>query len=261
MTQTMKHTKFTFSALIFSIIAISVYASPDATPQPEETQLAQSTDYPREIVGEVVKAKGKVLYHENNAVRAQKVKKQKQELFVYDVLRTKKSSKAFISLVDKSRIVLDENSVIQFNGVKHITAEKGVVLFDIKKQGQLKGLQITTKTAVIGIKGTKFMIDTEGDSLQLYMKEGTVNVEAVKGEFEHHKTKERSFDDYMSELTTSYSEYKKKQQEEFVEFVKSIDVSENRAISINGNKLEEITIPDRVNKQFEELENFDETNF
>ena len=209
----------------------------------------------RELAAKVTLAKGKVYYHENNEVRAKRVKKEPLNIYVSDILRTKKESQAFITLTDESKLVLDENSVIHFNGVKQITAEQGIVLFDIKKQGDLKGLKITTKTAVIGIKGTQFMIDTNSDSLKLYMKEGVVNVKAInEGTFEHHIKEKPSYKDYLKEMFTSFSEYKKKQQEEFVEFVKSIDVPKNKAISINGNKLEDIEIPDNVQEQFKLLD-------
>lgn len=212
-------------------------------------------DSNRELAAKVTLAKGKVYYHENNEVRAKRVKKEPLNIYVSDILRTKKESQAFITLTDESKLVLDENSVIHFNGVKQITAEQGIVLFDIKKQGDLKGLKITTKTAVIGIKGTQFMIDTNSDSLKLYMKEGVVNVKAInEGTFEHHIKEKPSYKDYLKEMFTSFSEYKKKQQEEFVEFVKSIDVPKNKAISINGNKLEDIEIPDNVQEQFKLLD-------
>ena len=212
----------------------------------------------REATGKVTRVQGKVYYHENGSVRSKRIKNDKQDLFVQDMLRTKKGSQAFLTLIDKSKLVLNENSVIHFNGIKQITAEKGVVLFDIKKQGTLKGLQITTKTAVIGIKGTRFIIDASDNSLKLYMKEGLVNVEAINGPFKHHLKEEESYKDYMKDMLTSFSEYKKKQEQEFVEYVESIDVPANKAISIDGNELNDIKIPDHIEEQFKLLDSFEE---
>lgn len=249
----MKNT-ITITALISLLVTSSLPAMADETKDTMQPAAAK-TDITRELAAKVTRAKGKVYYHENNEVRAKRVKKEPLNIYVSDILRTKKESQAFLTLTDESKLVLDENSVIHFNGVKQITAEQGIVLFDIKKQGDLKGLKITTKTAVIGIKGTRFMIDTNNDSLKLYMKEGVVNVKAVnEGTFEHHIKDKHSYKDYLKEMFTSFSEYKKKQQEEFVEFVKSIDVPKNKAISINGNKLEDIDIPDNIDEQFKLLD-------
>ena len=261
--------KFTLVSLFLSLITLSVYAANEEKNKKEikiagdeQSIVAKGPDGPRDKAGKVTKTKGKVYYHENRSVRSKRLKKDTQDLFVHDMLRTKKKSQAFLTLVDGSKLVLDENAVIHFNGVKRITAEKGIVLFDIKKQGQLKGLQIATKTAVIGIKGTRFMIDASNDSLKLYMKEGLVNVEAKDGgTFKHVLKQKQSYKDYLKDMFTSFSEYKQKQEEEFVEFVKSIDVPANKAISINGDKLEDIKIPDYVEKQFKLLDEFDSEAF
>jgi hypothetical protein len=246
----------TLSLMTSTVYAANADDKDDINVESEEAIIVtKGPDGPRDIAGKVTRTKGKVYYHENNSVRSKRIKKGPQNLYVADIVRTKKDSKAFLTLTDDSKLVMDENSIIHFNGVKQISAEQGIVLFDIKKQGDLKGLKITTKTAVIGIKGTQFVIDTNNDSLKLYMKEGLVNVEAVnEGTFEHHLKSEQSYKDYLKDMLTSFSEYKKKQDEEFVEFVKSIDVPENKAISINGNKLEDIEIPDHIQEQFRLLD-------
>ena len=236
--------------LIFSLISFDSIASTI-----EEQVSAETQTVPNEIAGKITKVEGEVFYHRNASMRSKRIKGINKDIFSSDMLRTKKKSKAFLTLIDGSVLILDESSVIHFNGIKHITANKGVVLFDIKKQGQLKGLKIVTKTAVIGIKGTRFMINASDDSLKLYMKEGVVNVEALnEGKFAHHVKKELTYNDFMKQRLSNYSEYKKKQQEEFIEYVKSIDVHANKAISINGNKLEDIKIPQNVEEQFKLLD-------
>lgn len=246
----------TLSLMTFTVYAVNDEEKDEINIAGEESlTVTKGPDGPRDIAGKVTKTKGQVFYHENNSVRSKRLKKEPHDLYVSDIVRTKKDSKAFLTLTDNSKLVLDENSIIHFNGVKQISAEKGIVLFDIKKQGDLKGLKITTKTAVIGIKGTQFIIDTNSNSLKLYMKEGLVNVEAInEGTFEHHIKDKQSYKDYLKDMFTSFSEYKQKQQEEFVEFVKSIDVPENKAISINGNILEDIPIPDHIQEQFKLLD-------
>ena len=263
----LQNRKLSLTALLCTVFVLSAYASTAEVTSPTEPAeqpisvadkpAAEAENTTRHSAGKVTKTKGKVLYHENNAVRAKRIEEDNHELFVSDILRTKKKSKAFLKLADNSRIVLDENSIIQFNGVKQINAEKGIILFDINKQGELKGLKITTKTAVIGVKGTRFIIDAGSDSLKLYMNEGLVNVAAIDdGTFEHHLKSEQSYKEYLKEMFTSFSDYKKKQQAEFVEFVKSIDVPENKAISINGSILEDIEIPDHIQEQFKLLDEF-----
>lgn len=219
------------------------------------TGILMSSSIAADIKSEVAvldKYEGTVKHLPDGAVKGIKVRRNKLVLKVNDGLQTKRKSKAFLSLVDGSKIILTERSHIHFDGLSKVSTTEGRVLFHIQKKGGLKGFEIATGTAVIGVKGTKFLVDSQGDKLNVYMNEGVVSVEATKGQFKRYKQKQiDEFDAFQKGLTNEFEEYKKNLEEEFVEFVKSFDVKAGSAISIDGDELREVNVPDDVKELFE----------
>jgi len=75
----------------------------------------------------------------------------------------------------------------------------------------MQGINIKTKSAVIGVKGTTFLVDVRGKNIIVFLKEGELDIKSIKGQFKRYQKKQ------MSE----FKAYKQKQQEEFAKFVKS----------------------------------------
>lgn len=202
-------------------------------------------------VGEISRYEGKVKVYRTGDVRGKTVRKDGYDLYVKDIVKTKRRSRAFLRFTDNSDVLLKEGSILEIEGVKWINVDSGRVIFNIKKQRGLKGVVVKTKSVVIGVKGTTFLVDKSGDRLQVYLKEGTLNIQSFEEEFVRYRKKEmEEYMEYKKRELEEFQEYKRDLEEEFKEFVKEFDMAEGTAIVIDGNEVRDIVIPEDVEEEF-----------
>ncbi|GLQ30984.1 FecR family protein [Litoribrevibacter albus] len=213
------------------------------------------------VVGSIRELNGKAMLHKQGEVRGIKASSG-DILKAQDILRTKRNSNAVIQLIDGSTIVLQEQSSLHLKGLQSLSLEEGTVLFDIRKRGQSKGLTVATKTAVIGVKGTQFLVKDEDNQVDVYLNEGNVEINPIEGSFKHYKAvTTASFDEYSQQMMQEFQQEKEKMQQgiedmkrEFVDYLNSFDMEAGTAVSISGNELTSYPMPDRYNELFKELE-------
>ncbi len=222
-----------------------------------------SISYASEI-GKVLKYKGVVdVFRQNKILN---VNKQNFPLFIKDIVNTKSHSLAFIGFIDNSKVLLKEKSSLEITGYRKFSVNKGRVLFKIQKRGMLRGAQVKVKSVVIGVKGTKFVVDRRNGKTNVYLKEGLVSVKNLEGQFKVYKKKtqeefedfKKQFEEGIKQEKKEFEEYKKQVQKEFVEFVKEFTLKPGTAVSIEGNEVKFIEIPIDIKKDFELLDRLDE---
>jgi len=207
--------------------------------------------YAAEKAGSISKFKGSVKVYKEGAVRGKKVKEAGHEVFVKDMIKTKRRAIAYVNLEDNSTIILKGNSIMEIEGVKGLNVKEGRVLFRVKKQKKLKGLRVKSKSVVIGVKGTEFLVDSDDEDLRIYLKEGHLNVESPEGEFKRYKKKQKEeFEDFKKKSIEEFEEYKKELEEEFIEYVKEFEMEGGTAIVIDGKDVRDMTIPDDIKEEF-----------
>ena len=221
-----------------------------------------------EHAGNVTRTEGQVFYHKNGTVRGQALQNPDRNgadvnsqgtpaLYIGDSVRSKRASTAWLTLADESRIILKERSAISLHGIKKVSADKGIILFDIRKQGQAQGLKVVTKTAVIGVKGTRFLVDASDDTLSIYLSEGNIAVQSLQGDFKRHRQRQQDeAEDYYEKQRDAYQEYLKGLQQEFVEYVREFDMKANSAIVISNQEVRDIEIPQTVLDEFRLFDRF-----
>lgn len=213
------------------------------------------------VVGSIRQLVGKAMLHKQGEVRGTKASSG-DVLKAQDILRTKRNSHAVVQLIDGSTIVLQEKSSLHLKGLQSLSLEEGTVLFDIRKRGASKGLKVATKTAVIGVKGTQFLVKDENNQVDVYLNEGNVEVNPIEGSFKHYKAvSTASFDDYSQQIMTEFQQEKNKMQEgvnqmkrEFVDYLNSFDMNPGTAVSISGDELTSYPMPNHYDELFKELE-------
>lgn len=208
------------------------------------------------VVGKIVKYEGGVTVYRNDEVKGEKVKGTDFQVNAGDVLKTRMKSSAFVKLVDNSSVFLDEQSVLTFNDEKHLFADNGTLFFKIQSQKGTKGVVVSTRTATIGVKGTKFAIVSDNVSVKCYLTEGSLSIEAVKDEFRRYvESQKDEFEDFVKQRFYDYSDYKERLKKEYVEYVKSFEMNEGKAINISdNNEVRNIEIPDYITQKFRELD-------
>lgn len=201
--------------------------------------------------GEVKNYKGSVDVYREGSIRGDTVRKTGHELFVKDIVKTKRKAMASIRFIDGSEALMKEKSILEIDDIKEIGMNEGRVIFNIKEQSGLKGISIKTKSVVIGVKGTRFVVDSFDGELQVFLKEGLLNIKSLVDEFVRYRKKEsEDYDKFKKKEMDDFGEYKKKEEEEFKEFVKEFEMKSGTAISIDGKEVRDISIPDDIEKEF-----------
>jgi len=201
-----------------------------------------SAAYSAETIGNVKKFSGKVQIFDGTSPRGTDVKTDNTSFALMSKISTKRSSTAVIELNSGDKIALDENSMASFGKNNKINPEGGKIVFSIKKRGGESGVSIGLKTAVIGVKGTQFLVDmTEDGKCNVYLKEGVISVESKEGDFKKHKEVViDEYEAYVKKMTGEYDKYLEDLQKEYTEFVKSFDMTAGQAISIDGQDVTDV---------------------
>ena len=126
---------------------------------------------------------------------------------------------------------------------------------------QANEVSITTSTATIGIRGTKFIIDSaDNDQLQdrVSLVEGRLNfVSNDDAQFEHYQQRElNEFELYKRQQIAEFAEYKQHMIEEFVAYKASIDLDAGYELVFDGKKVTQRPLAEERMSEIEEFEQF-----
>jgi len=153
-----------------------------------------------------------------------------------DKLITYANTKVLIKLLDESKIVLNENAEMVLSSNALIRQERGEVYYKINKRSMSQGLRVETPFSIIGIKGTEFIVNFEGDG-QIALNEGLVGITSPGEDFELFKEKELSdFEKYQQQQNEDFEAYKRKTEDEMAAYVKSFDLQANKMLIFASSK-------------------------
>ncbi len=226
-----------------------------------------NTDVSKSSVGEISKYQGTVLVRQASQHPTVKMTIPGLALQVGSVIRTKDQSKAFVELIDGSKVVLKEISQLRIKDFNFFDVEDGMVLFEVARMKRKRLFRVGVKLAILGIRGTQFLVDTHADDFSIYLKQGSMFVESETQEFELYEQAQREInafkkeaakeiDAFQSEIAKEMAEFDKEKQKELAKFVSKFEMYENSGISIQGNIARRIPIPDHVMQQFKLLDEF-----
>ena len=210
--------------------------------------LFQSTLLAENFRARIVKVEGQV-YVMNS--EGEKRKPEKMQFLVNsdETVITSENSKAVLQFDDGAMSVLDQKSSLRVEQSGWLSQLGGKIYYVFRKVlGKEKPRKVRTKLATIGIRGTTFIVDTNGDSQQVALQEGKLNIESSGDDFEIHKPSAVA-DDFAAfkqqsrqrqeALDDEFTNYKKDIGKEFVEYKKSFDLEANKVVSFNGNRVNE----------------------
>ena len=128
-------------------------------------------------VGKIVKTKGNVIKVHRGWERKTVRGARNITLFDHDSITTGEGSKAYIKLIDGSKVFLDKKSNIMIRSNWEIKQKYGDVQYDITKRPEKIKLQVITDFAKINVTGTKFRVITTKEGQKVVLKEGNLNFE------------------------------------------------------------------------------------
>ena len=213
--------------------------------------LTSTYSYAKESLALVLSTTGTVKV--KNGIKKKRVKRG-SELSEKTLLLTSKNATAVVGMRDGSQVILDENSILQFMSNNEITQKKGAVYYKIASRDVKNRLKVKTDFAIIGIKGTRFIVNSD-DKKNVLLKSGKVGIESPTGQFALYKEKEMAeFEAFKAKTDKEFEEYKAEQMKEFVGYVKEFDLSQGSMVSFDGKNANSAKMNRDAKKQFSKFE-------
>jgi len=149
-----------------------------------------------------------------------------------DIISTYRNAHLVLLLADQSKIVLGAKATIAFSSENHVAQKEGKVYYKITKRGKREKLQIKTDFAIIGIKGTTFIISAEEDDAYVSLKEGLIGIESQKKAFNLYKRKVMDeFERFKAAQEAGFQAYKQAYGEYVLEVTKAFDLQAGNKVS------------------------------
>ena len=236
--------------ILFFIFSISLsFMAPDLYAQTH-------TDSVKNI-GVIAKLSGMVKVLEEGSIKKKRARSG-FEIKRGDMVITYGEATAIVALMDGSKIVLDGGSMVHFASAKEIDHKEGSIYYNIVKRDAKNSLNVKTRFAIIGIKGTTFIINDDPENgKNVALKEGLIGVQSMKEAFELHKKK--VMDEYArfkAQQEAGFEAYKKQYEDEIVEHVKAFELTKGKSISFSGERrVDEKEFAEKTKKQFDYFEN------
>jgi len=225
------------------------------------------TLYGADTFGLVKKIKGTVL--SNN-----KVLKINDKVYVGFSIITKNHAKVVIKQANGNIITIGKNSQLLLTALDEVNNKKGSSYFNIvhsvsKRFGKHK-FKIKIKMATIGIRGTNFIVTSNKENMNVLLRKGTLDIIATKGKFKVFKNEYKDFiknqkaqlDNYNKNISDEFSEYKRKDQEGFEKYTKSVKLKQNTML-VFGSKNDVYKVKmdkEQIKKEFDSFDNFNQDN-
>lgn len=124
-----------------------------------------------------------------------------------------------------------------------------------------RDVTVQTSTATLGIRGTKFVIDSgQASSLddKVSLVEGKLNFQSNDDEYFqlYQQRNLTEFEIFKQKELKEFDSYKKQMVEEFVAFKLSIDLEQGYSLTFDGKKARQAPLNDDMQKEIESFELF-----
>ena len=202
------------------------------------------------VLGRVELTKGNVKVKSEGSLRKSKISNG-LEVKKGDLLTTSRNSYAVIKLVDGSTLVLDASSTLHFASENMAEQTNGKVFYKITSRDANNSLKVKTPFAIIGIKGTTFIVDS-GEKASVKLKEGVVGIQSIKEDFElYRKAVQEEYNKYISKQESEFEKYKQAQEKGAALITKEFDLQAGNTISFDGQKVDEKAWAEEDDAEFE----------
>lgn len=181
-----------------------------------------------------------------------------------DTVRTAENSKAAIRSEAGDTFILDAAAAARVRNEKNTLQQLiGKVMY-LFTPGLHVERTVQVQTAVIGIRGTTFVVNAEQDKVAVGLREGVIEVSSTDEGFNIYQRKEMDeFEAFkqrdqekVKEMEKEYEKYRAQVKEEFVAFKKSFQLNANKSLSIVGDKAVISSLDEDSIKTMRRLEEF-----
>jgi hypothetical protein len=219
---------------------------------------------------EVVKAEGKLTLSDATGSN-QKTVRINDKLPPSNILTTGTDGRAVVRVGKTGYIVMEKNSQVEIDTAndragffRHLT---GVIYYGVNSlKDKDHTLEVRTKTATMGIRGTRFLVTDIPERSEVAMRKGTLSILSQNDEFEIHiKTTLDEFEALKRESAVAISEeknqfkkYQENTQHEFVEYKREFTLEMDRMATFDGKRVDDRPLSGASKKDMETLEGYAE---
>lgn len=215
---------------------------------------------------EIVKAEGGVTVSDKPDGK-QKAVATKSTLPAVNVISTGADGRAVVRVGSTGYVVLEKNSKVEINhgAAGFFRQLTGMVYYAVNSlKGKDRSLEVRTKTATMGIRGTRFLVTNTPEREEVGMRKGTLSVLSPNEEFEIHKKAEQDEFEAMKregavavdKEKSDFEAFKESTQQEFVEYKREFSLSADRMVSFSGKRVDDLPLSGETKKEMETLEGY-----
>lgn len=219
----------------------------------------EKSSVPKGSVAVIVKIEGSAKVLSKESIKKHQAKAG-EVLYAGDKLITYAGTKAIVELDDHSNLVLNAGSELAFVDSNTLKQSTGEVYYKINTRPSTQGLKVETPFSIMGIKGTEFIVDSEGEG-QIALNEGLVGIESLSADFELHKQKVmQEYEKFKEEQNAAFEAYKAEAEGEVITYVKAFDLEAGKVLNFSdaqncqeecASQVNETEIPQELQKRFE----------
>ena len=202
------------------------------------------------VVGEIDGLNGVAKVSRDGSVKKVNATKG-MKLLKGDLLTTTSTASALLKLIDGSKVVLDRSSSIYFESINKAEQKSGSVYYKITSRSAGNSLDVKTPFAIIGIKGTTFIVNSEKNDNSIALQEGKIGISSMKEEFELYRKKVlEEYDNYKNQQQAAYEAYLRELTGDKPELLKSFDLKAGNKVSFDNKKVVESSFDQDTNASF-----------
>jgi ferric-dicitrate binding protein FerR (iron transport regulator) len=216
---------------------------------------------------EVVKSEGAIQVGEpDKQATDAKVKRLPGNRYVFS---TGANGRAVVRVGDYGFVVVERNSTLEVDrsgGAANMFRQiSGMIYYAVNKvQRSMRKVKIKTTTAVIGVRGTRFVVVDEDARKEIGMRKGLISVTSPQDEYEIHRRQvedefaafKKEASDAIAQEKKAYEAYRAGTAKEFVEYKREFTLGKDRMVSFDGNKVTEGALNAQTTQDMESLETF-----
>lgn len=167
---------------------------------------------------------------------------------------TYRNSKVVIELRDKTALVLDAYAQLTLLTADSFDQKGGKVYYKVTSRKGAQGLKVNTPFAIIGVKGTEFVITDTNESQELALNSGLVGVDSPDDKpfmrIDEDKVN-AALGGSPEAVMAEFEAYKKELYAQFAEYVTSFDLNPGKKLVFSGKQVLESTQGSSDQEQFE----------
>jgi hypothetical protein len=161
-----------------------------------------------------------------------------------ETLQASSNGTAAIKTAEGDLVVVSKDSAVRVKDERNVFEQlMGKVLYFFRSTKQTER-RVELQTAILGIRGTEFLVDASGSTAAIALKEGKLDVDSKQDGFNVYQRNEADeFEAFKREQREGvererkeFEEYKAKIREEFIAFQKSVKLEANQSLTIGEGK-------------------------